>query len=93
VPRSEGLVALVLSLAVGAIAGCQGPCTTLAEQICACEPNRALENSCLQTVRAAMNQREVSVAEAAVCEQKLDTCTCEALEDGDLVACGLAKAP
>ena len=75
------------------MAGCEGPCAALASKICGCEPNRSAEAACLQTVRSAMNFRPtVTEAENAACERLLDTCTCTALEDNDLLACGLAKA-
>ena len=86
-----GATALAAILAGGS-AGCQSACDALAETICACEPNRTSESACLQAVAAA-DTRDVTEAEAADCEQRLDTCTCEALEDGDQVACGLAKPP
>jgi hypothetical protein len=70
--------------------GCDDACKALAAQICDCEPNRASQLSCENAIKASTN-REVTVEEAEICEQKLDTCTCAKLEDQDLKACGLAK--
>ena len=73
--------------------GCDDACTALAKQICSCEPNRALQLSCEDSIAASSNI-SVSSEESEVCEQKLDTCTCAKLEDQsaeDLQACGLAK--
>ena len=88
--------ALMTTLFLGLInfsAGCDDACTALAKQICACEPNRALQLSCEDSIAASSNI-SLSTEESEVCEQKLDTCTCARLEDKsaeDLQACGLAK--
>jgi hypothetical protein len=63
----------------------------LAEQICACELNLREEDACLEAIRATSAGRTPSEAENQICELRLDGCTCEALEKGDLAACGLAK--
>ena len=88
--------ALMTTLFFGLIhlsAGCDDACTALAKQICSCEPNRALQLSCEDSIAASSNIN-LSTEESEVCEQKLDTCTCARLEDKnaeDLQACGLAK--
>jgi hypothetical protein len=74
----------------GGLGGCQSPCDSLAETICECELNSAEESACLEAVRA--NRRPVTIPEEETCSVHVETCTCEALEDGNLVACGLAKA-
>ena len=81
-----GALCLVLSFATA----CDDSCTALAEKICECEPNRASQLACEDSIAVSSN-REVSTEEAEVCEQKLDTCNCAKLEDQDLQACGLAK--
>ena len=81
------LAALALS---AALAGCNGPCQTLADRICACEPNRTEEQSCQLTVQMRSNL-PVSQAEAQVCSDLLDTCDCDALAREDYAACGLAN--
>jgi hypothetical protein len=63
----------------------------LAQQICECELNRREEEACREAIRAASAGRVPSEAEDQVCEARLDGCTCKALEEGDLAACGLAK--
>jgi hypothetical protein len=47
----------------------------------------------LSAVARDQSGNEPTEVELAVCEEKLETCTCEALEDGNLIDCGLAKAP
>jgi len=87
------LAALAVAVTLLTSAGCADPCTALAEFICSCEPNRREQDSCLQAVRAGRS-RSIESAELAVCEARLDTCTCGALEDNNLAACGLsAEAP
>ena len=84
--------ALLAGLISGSV-GCDDACTALAKQICACEPNRALQLSCEDSI-AASNNISISSEESELCEQKLDTCTCAKLEDKsaeDLQACGLSK--
>ena len=83
------LAAIVVAVTMLTSVGCQDACTTLAEFICSCEPNRREEDSCLQAVRAGRS-RSITQVELAVCETRLDTCTCGALEDNNLAACGLA---
>lgn len=68
-------------------AGCDGPCTNLAEMICACEPNDVLERACLLNVERAT--RDPIEGEDAQCEELMKTCTCDALERNDFEACGL----
>ena len=89
--RPERLLAAIV-IAVTMLTGstgCQDACTGLAEFICSCEPNRREEDSCLQAVRAGRS-RSITEAELAVCEARLDTCTCDTLEDNNLAACGLS---
>lgn len=71
--------------------GCNGPCESLAERICSCEPNSLEERGCIEEVRTAMGTYSPTPAEMEACEAALDTCDCEALEREDLAACGLSK--
>ena len=84
----EGLAALALALAGAA---CTDPCVALAQEYCGCLPNRLERDACLR--QAQSSQPELTGDEEDVCSSLLDTCTCEAVERGDLAACGLAKAP
>lgn len=85
-------LAFVLVLSLGALLGaCTPPCEALAQEICACELNLREEEACREAIRAAAAGRTPSEAEDQLCEARLDGCTCEALERGDLAACGLAK--
>lgn len=85
-----GLILLILAIAA-CFSACKGPCEELADRICECELSASSQNQCNEQVRDAMQLRDVSAAEEAVCEAKLEGCTCEALEADDLAACGLAK--
>lgn len=79
-------------LALGALgaSGCSGPCQTLAEMVCNCEPSRREQDSCL--IRLDQNlDRSVTAEEEALCEEQLETCTCDALAQDDFAACGLAR--
>jgi len=79
------LVAVALSAA-----GCTSPCVSLADTICDCKPNQPERNLCAQQVsESRAGKGDVTDAETAVCEGLLDSCTCEALEGGNLAACGL----
>ena len=89
VDRRWPLAALLI--AALAAPGCKNACEQLADFICSCEPNRSEEVSCQQAVNAVSN-RPVTPADSEQCEIRLDSCTCDALENDDLVACGLGKA-
>lgn len=80
---------MVAGLALSSMA-CDDACQALADKICECEPNRAAELSCENAVKAS-SIRTPTAQEIEVCELRLDTCTCAALEDQDLLACGFAK--
>jgi hypothetical protein len=74
-----------------AISSCSGPCETLAERICSCEPNSIAESACVEQVRSAMEQNAPTTADEEVCDSLLDGCTCEALEAEEFEKCGLSK--
>ncbi len=85
-----GLV-IVAGFAVGA---CQDPCVALAERVCNCEPTLTDRRTC--TIDRITNQQgriETSDADKAFCSDKLDTCTCAALDENNLDACGFAADP
>lgn len=80
----------VASMVAGwSAAGCQDPCVTLAERICNCEPSSAERQSCRRT-RIVNQQSNVAIEEAdrELCQAKLETCTCVALDENNLEACG-----
>jgi hypothetical protein len=70
-------------------AACQDPCVQLAERICRCERSEAQRRVC-RSDRIVQQQNNVTIDEAdrEFCAQKLDTCTCAALDQQDLDACG-----
>ncbi|MEM7678929.1 MAG: hypothetical protein AAF449_23365 [Myxococcota bacterium] len=71
-------------------AGCDGPCTNLAEQICSCEPNQTREQACLVNVELSI--RNAQTDEQTRCEELLRTCTCASIDRGDFESCGLTQS-
>jgi hypothetical protein len=94
VRRAAASFALAMTAALGLaapLAGCGNACSALSEKICECRPNQPERNACVEQIRLSeIGKDEVSEAEAAACEARLETCTCESIEDGALAACGLA---
>ena len=90
--RSAPLAILSLGLSAFLFA-CDGPCESLADRICSCEPNNTEERGCLEQVKStmALPGSAPTTAELERCEVLLDTCDCEALEREDYQACGLTK--
>ncbi len=72
---------------------CQDPCIALAERICACEPTESDRRSC-RNARIVDQQSRVTIddADRELCAAKLDTCSCDALDENDLDACGFVVA-
>jgi hypothetical protein len=86
----RALAAVVVAAAALIVASaCQDPCVTLAERICNCEATSGDRATC-RTERIVNQQSSTKIEDAdrAVCEKKLDTCTCAALDVNDLDACG-----
>ena len=89
-PRQALFGVLVAS---GLGAGCDGPCRTLNERICGCNPSPLERNACLDRLDLNARNREVTVAEEEQCEVLLETCTCAALDQGRDALCGLSSSP
>jgi len=87
-----GLV--LAALTAVAASGCQDPCVTLAERICNCEATANERRACIAD-RITNQQGSVDVSEQdrAFCQAILDdgSCTCAALDQNDLTACGFAN--
>ncbi|MEM6732675.1 MAG: hypothetical protein AAF658_14040 [Myxococcota bacterium] len=70
--------------------GCDDSCRDLSEQICQCESTQTSQSACLQR----LDQREgavvVGTEDLERCNALIDTCTCDALANGDYAACGLS---
>ena len=73
------------------LASCNGPCETLAEKICSCEPNVTEEAGCIEQVRSEMERFVPSDPEEQICSDLLDGCDCEAIEAEEFHKCGLSK--
>ena len=87
---------LVLAVPLAAAlfcASCEDPCVTLAKRICDCELTSSERQDC-RTQRIVNEQSSVKITDAdrSICEAKLDTCTCDALDVNDLDACGFVPA-
>lgn len=86
---SRSIIAALLVALLGT--SCSDPCVSLASAVCDCKPNEPERNLCDEQVSIARATKdEITEAEALACEGLLESCTCEALERGDLAACGLA---
>jgi hypothetical protein len=70
---------------------CQDPCVALAERICNCELTETDRRTC-RTERITQQQSNITIEDAdrQFCEDKLQTCTCAALDENNLDACGFA---
>jgi hypothetical protein len=89
--RRSALIAL-FSSALFALAGCKGPCRELSEKLCECSQNSVERELCLQRAANEQARFEPSPEEEAVCEERIKTCDCNALEtDEGKRACGLAR--
>ena len=87
-------IVLLLALAVLATA-CGSPCEDLAHKVCRCQPTEAKKDRCNINIDAAVRNYDLSDEQEDRCQKILDsgTCTCEAIEAGDLNACGLSFDP
>lgn len=73
------------------LAGCQDPCVTLAERICNCEATADERRACIaDRITNQQNTVKVDDADREVCTGALDTCTCAALDQNNLAACGFS---
>jgi len=91
VPRQAflAIVAAVVAVALGT--GCQDPCVALAERICNCEATADQRRACIaDRVTNQQGTVEVDDDDRDFCTDKLETCTCAALDQNDLASCGFA---
>ena len=86
---STRLIVLVAVIALHM--GCDGPCRALAEQVCQCEPSARERNACNVKLDQADSRDDPTPEEEALCSELLDTCTCDALAQDNLAACGLTN--
>ena len=94
--RTTPLTLFLLALALLTAASCGDPCRSLSERICRCERNTNAQNACVQRVATLAGMRPndpnsaVEQAGRNQCSQLMGTCTCDALAQGNLKACGLS---
>lgn len=86
---------LLVAFMVGLFAGCGNACKDLANHICDCQPTRGKKDRCQNSVSIANSNASLSSEQQDLCSSILDSgaCTCQALQNGDLAACGLARDP
>ena len=84
---------ILAACSVVVTAACQDPCVALAERICSCEPTESDRRSC-RTDRIVNQQSQIAISDTdrELCAEKLDTCSCGALDENDLDACGFVVA-
>lgn len=67
-----------------ALSGCSDPCVQLQERICNCEGDTNSRRACItDRITNQQGQVEVSDSDKAFCAEKLETCTCAALDQND----------
>ena len=81
--------AVILVIVALPLVGCSDTCTDLAKKICSCRPTQTEQQACDQTISSS-SRPGASKKEQEVCSERLDTCTCDALKEGQLELCGLA---
>ena len=86
------LHALGLVLTLAASAGCNSPCTQLADNICNCQPTQNDRNSCNSQESTRSDQVNPTSDQQATCSALLDKCDCNTLDTPEgKRACGLAR--
>jgi hypothetical protein len=75
------------------LAGCQDPCIELAQRICNCEPTVLNRRQCVtDRITGQQGNVDISDTDRELCVAKLETCSCAALDQNDLDACGFVPA-
>lgn len=83
---------LVILIALS-LAACTAPCDQLADTICNCLSDISLRAACKQQVSAEDATVKFTSSDQKFCSAKLNTCTCDRLNNGDREACGLTREP
>lgn len=75
------------------LTGCTDPCVELAQRICNCEPTVTDRRNCAAD-RITNQQGTIVISDddRSICTAALDTCTCAALDQNNLAACGFTPA-
>lgn len=92
--RRSAATVVLLSLALLGLSGCKGACRELSEKLCDCSNNSVTRELCIQRAANDEARAEPTAEDEALCEQKLETCDCAALESNEpeaKLACGLAR--
>jgi len=67
---------------------CSGPCDQLADLICRCEKDFNVERACRTLIDTDSKNVHPSRQNNEFCTQKLKTCSCQSLAQGNREACG-----
>jgi len=85
--------AWLLALLLGPVApACGDPCRDLSDTICNCMPSRTEQQACRKRVHGLAAQNAThEQKDRQICDDLLQSCTCEALAQGNFAACGLSQ--
>jgi hypothetical protein len=94
ITRIIAFVTLLPAMAV-LTSACGSPCEDLANKVCRCQPTEAKKDRCRINIDTAVRNFDLSDEQEDRCQKILDsgTCTCTAVQAGDLNACGLSYDP
>ncbi len=82
-----------LSAFIMMMIACDNPCKQLAQRICDCEPTRTQRQTCEQfrIIDRDSDAVDPTEAEEDFCIQKLESCTCAALDQNRTDLCGFSN--
>ena len=86
-------VAALLACLLFAAPGCKDACLSLADQICACQPDPTSQSNCQQQAKTSEGTFAVGPADEKFCQSKLDLqqCDCASQSSPAAVAACCAK--
>jgi hypothetical protein len=68
--------AVFLAALLVAASGCKNACLSLADQICACEPDSTSQSNCTTQAQTAQSTYPISSTDEQFCQSKLDLAQC-----------------
>jgi len=69
--------AVLLACLLAGASGCKDACLSLADQICACQPDPASQSNCQQQAKTNESTFAVSSSDEKFCQSKLDLAQCD----------------
>ncbi len=83
------LPVLFCVLMAGSACDLFNPCISLAERICACERTPSARENCRQIrIEALRNNVDITEDQLNVCQEKLETCDCDDIDENRVDECG-----